>query len=150
MNYATAYAALIIMGGLRPGNQVLIHAAAGGVGIAAPRSPGIPALRSSVPPRGPSMRPFAHGVRHAIDYRTEDFAAEVRRLTDGVGVDLIIDPMGPTSFRKDYRILASRRPTDHVRTVRSHGRARQTFGRRFRRCSGCPPPPCLGGTAHGC
>jgi synaptic vesicle membrane protein VAT-1 len=106
VNYATAYAALIIMGGLRPGNQVLIHAAAGGVGIAAAqiaRNTGAEIFGTASRAKHKAIR--AHGVRHAIDYRTEDFETEVRRLTDGVGVDLIIDPMGPTSFRKDYRIL---------------------------------------------
>jgi len=106
VNYATAYAALIIMGGLRSGNQVLIHAAAGGVGIAAAqiaRNTGAEIFGTASRAKHEAIR--SHGVQHAIDYRTNDFAAEVRRLTDGLGVDLIIDPMGPTSFRKDYRIL---------------------------------------------
>jgi synaptic vesicle membrane protein VAT-1 len=45
------------------------------------------------------------GVDHAIDYRSQDFEAEVRRLTGGEGVDVIFDALGPTSFRKDYRLL---------------------------------------------
>jgi NADPH:quinone reductase-like Zn-dependent oxidoreductase len=44
-------------------------------------------------------------VHHPIDYRTQDFQAEVRRLTGGAGVDVITDAMGPRSFRKDYRTL---------------------------------------------
>ena len=44
-------------------------------------------------------------MRHPIDYRTVDFQAAVRRLTDGEGVDVILDPLGPTTFRKDYRTL---------------------------------------------
>jgi NADPH:quinone reductase-like Zn-dependent oxidoreductase len=44
-------------------------------------------------------------VRHPIDYRNQDFEAEVRRITAGEGVDVIIDALGPTSFRKDYRLL---------------------------------------------
>ena len=47
----------------------------------------------------------AHGVDHAIDYRTSDFEAQVNELTNGEGVDLIIDATGPTAFRKDYRLL---------------------------------------------
>jgi NADPH:quinone reductase-like Zn-dependent oxidoreductase len=106
VNYATAYAALIIMGGLRKGNQVLIHAAAGGVGIAAAqiaRNTGAEVFGTASGAKHEAIR--SHGVQHPIDYRTADFQAEVRRLTDGLGVDVIIDPMGPTSFRKDYRIL---------------------------------------------
>jgi synaptic vesicle membrane protein VAT-1 len=44
-------------------------------------------------------------VHHVIDYRSQDFKTEVRRLTDGEGVDIIMDAIGPSSFRKDYRIL---------------------------------------------
>jgi synaptic vesicle membrane protein VAT-1 len=44
-------------------------------------------------------------VDHPIDYRTQDFAEEVRRLTAGDGVDVIMDALGPASFRKDYRLL---------------------------------------------
>jgi synaptic vesicle membrane protein VAT-1 len=106
VNYATAYAALIIMGGLRPGNQVLIHAAAGGVGIAATqiaRNTGAEIFGTASRAKHEAIR--FQGVQHAIDYRTDDFQAEVRRLTNGLGVDVIIDPLGPTSFRRDYRIL---------------------------------------------
>jgi NADPH:quinone reductase-like Zn-dependent oxidoreductase len=45
------------------------------------------------------------GVSHPIDYRNLDFASEVMRITAGEGVDVIIDAIGPSSFRKDYRIL---------------------------------------------
>src|SRR5204863_8971323 len=45
------------------------------------------------------------GVDHPIDYRTADFEDEVRRITGGEGVDVIMDALGPTSFRKDYRLL---------------------------------------------
>jgi NADPH:quinone reductase-like Zn-dependent oxidoreductase len=43
-------------------------------------------------------------VAHAIDYRTQDFEAEVRRLTNGRGVDIALDATG--AFRKSYRCLA--------------------------------------------
>ena len=49
----------------------------------------------------------AQGVDHPIDYRSFDFEEEVRRLTGGEGVDLVIDATGPTNFRKDYRLLRS-------------------------------------------
>jgi NADPH:quinone reductase-like Zn-dependent oxidoreductase len=106
VNYGTAYAALMIMGGLREGNRVLIHAAAGGVGIAATqvaRVTGAEIFGTASAAKHEAIK--AQGVDHPIDYRTQDFKAEVRRLTNGEGVDVILDPMGPTSFRKDYRIL---------------------------------------------
>jgi len=108
VNYGTAYAALIIMGSLRQGDRVLIHAAAGGVGIAATqiaRNVGAEIFGTASPGKHDAIR--AQGVAHPIDYRNQDFEAETMRLTGGEGVDLIIDAIGPTSFRKDYRLLRS-------------------------------------------
>jgi NADPH:quinone reductase-like Zn-dependent oxidoreductase len=106
VNYGTAYAALMIMGGLRERDRVLIHAAAGGVGIAATqiaRNVGAEIFATASAAKHEAIK--AQGVQHAIDYRDQDFKAEIRRLTNGEGVDVILDPMGPLSFRKDYRIL---------------------------------------------
>lgn len=108
VNYGTAYAALIIMGSLRRSDRVLIHAAAGGVGIAATqvaRNVGAEIFGTASATKHDAIR--AQGVTHAIDYRSQDFAAEVMRLSGGEGVDLVIDALGPTSFRKDYRLLRS-------------------------------------------
>jgi synaptic vesicle membrane protein VAT-1 len=106
VNYATAYAALVIMGGLKAGERVLIHAAAGGVGISATqvaRGIGGEIFGTASASKHDAIR--EQGVAHAIDYRTADFEHEVRRITGGEGVDVIMDALGPTSFRKDYRIL---------------------------------------------
>jgi NADPH:quinone reductase-like Zn-dependent oxidoreductase len=106
VNYGTAYAALIVMGSLREGNRLLIHAAAGGVGIAATqiaRNVGAEIFGTASPAKHDAIR--AQGVQHPIDYRNQDFEAETMRITGGEGVDLIIDALGPTSFRKDYRLL---------------------------------------------
>jgi NADPH:quinone reductase-like Zn-dependent oxidoreductase len=106
VNYGTAYAALILMGGLRPGDRVLVHAAGGGVGTAATqiaRNVGAEVFGTASAAKHEWI--LAHGVDHAIDYRGQDFEAEVRRLTGGEGLDLVIDALGPASFRKDYRLL---------------------------------------------
>jgi NADPH:quinone reductase-like Zn-dependent oxidoreductase len=106
VNYGTAYAALVVMGSLREGTRVLIHAAAGGVGISATqiaRNVGAEIFGTASPAKHDAIR--AQGVDHPIDYRNLDFEAETMRLTDGEGVDLIVDALGPTSFRKDYRLL---------------------------------------------
>ncbi len=108
VNYGTAYAALILMGGMRAGDRVLIHAAAGGVGISATqiaRNAGAEIFGTASPAKHEAIR--AQGVAHPIDYRSLDFEAEVMRITNGEGVDLIMDALGPTSFRKDYRLLRS-------------------------------------------
>ena len=108
VNYGTAYAALIVMGSMRQGNRVLIHAAGGGVGISATqiaRNAGAEIFGTASPGKHEAIR--AQGVDHPIDYRNQDFEAEVMRITDGEGVDLVMDALGPTSFRKDYRLLRS-------------------------------------------
>jgi synaptic vesicle membrane protein VAT-1 len=106
VNYATAYAGLVIMGGLKAGERVLIHAAAGGVGIAATQI----AKRIGAEVLGTSSGSkheicSEQGVDHPIDYRTQDFETEVRRITGGEGIDVAFDALGPKSFRKDYRLL---------------------------------------------
>jgi NADPH:quinone reductase-like Zn-dependent oxidoreductase len=106
VNYGTAYAAMVVVGSLREGTRVLIHAAGGGVGIAATqiaRNAGAEIYGTTSPAKHEAIR--AQGVAHPIDYRNHDFEAEVMRLTGGEGVDLVIDALGPTSFRKDYRLL---------------------------------------------
>jgi NADPH:quinone reductase-like Zn-dependent oxidoreductase len=108
VNYSTAYAALVIMGGLKPGERVLIHAAAGGVGISATqiaKKIGAEIFGTASASKHDAIR--AQGVDHPIDYRSADFASEAMRITDGTGLDLIIDAVGPSSFKKDYEILRS-------------------------------------------
>jgi synaptic vesicle membrane protein VAT-1 len=106
VNYGTAYAALIVMGSLREGDRVLIHAAAGGVGISATqiaRNAGAEIFGTASASKHDAIR--AQGVAHPIDYRSLDFEEEVLRITGGEGIDLAIDALGPGSFRKDYRLL---------------------------------------------
>ena len=106
VNYATAYAALVIMGGVKERERVLIHAAAGGVGTAATqiaRGIGAEIFGTASASKHDAIR--KQGVEHAIDYRSMDFGDEVLRITGGDGLDVIMDALGPTSFRKDYRLL---------------------------------------------
>lgn len=106
VNYATAYAGLMLMGGMREGDRVLLHAAAGGVGIAGTqiaRNVGAEVFGTASPAKHDAIR--QQGVDHPIDYRGDDFERVVRELTDGEGVDIAMDAIGPSSFRKDYRLL---------------------------------------------
>jgi NADPH:quinone reductase-like Zn-dependent oxidoreductase len=106
VNYVTAYAGLVVMAGLDQGERVLIHAAAGGVGIAAvqlAKLRGAEIFGTASAAKHEAIR--AQGVDHAIDYRTQDFEQELMRLTGGEGVDVAFDALGPASFRKDYRLL---------------------------------------------
>jgi NADPH:quinone reductase-like Zn-dependent oxidoreductase len=106
VNYTTAYAGLVVMGGLKAGERVLIHSAGGGMGISATQVAkriGAEVFGTASASKHDAIR--AQGVDHPIDYRTQDFADEVRRLTGGEGIDLAFDALGPKSFRKDYRLL---------------------------------------------
>lgn len=106
VNYLTAYEALIHQGGLQKGQRVLIHGAAGGVGIAA-----IQVARIFGAEIWGTASKSKHGALakygvYCIDYRTEDFEARVKAGTKGQGVHVALDPVGGVSFKKSYRSLA--------------------------------------------
>src|SRR5687767_2582185 len=106
VNYATAYAGFVIMGGLRKGDRALIHAAAGGVGIAATqvaKDIGAEIFGTASASKHDAIR--AQGVHHPIDYRSVDFADEVMRITNGEGIDVVMDAVGPSSFKRSYSVL---------------------------------------------
>jgi len=108
VQYLTAWVMLIRLGNLQPGERVLIHSAGGGVGLAATqmakwRGAQIFGTASA----GKHERLRDAGVEHCIDYRSQDFEAEVARITGGEGVHLIIDAVGGASFKKSYRSLAT-------------------------------------------
>src|SRR5262245_13681874 len=107
VNYLTASLALYRMAALAPGETVLVHNAGGGVGIAATQ---LARLRRAIVIgtasafKHDALRSF--GVDHAIDYRHGNVAEEVKQLTKGRGVDVILDPIGGRSFTSSYRMLA--------------------------------------------
>jgi len=106
VNYLTAYLALYRLANIAPGETVLIHNAAGGVGLAAT---GLARLRRAVilgtaaVAKLDALRNF--GVDHAID-RQADLTAEVRQLTNRRGVDVVLDAVGGRSFAASYKMLA--------------------------------------------
>ena len=107
VNYLTAWCMLVHLGNVRPGDRVLVHSAAGGVGLAAvqiARARGAEVIGTASAAKHERLR--AMGVAHTLDYRTADLVAEIRRITDGAGVDLALDAVGGASFRKSYRCLA--------------------------------------------
>jgi len=96
VNFATAHHCLFHTGILLPGDRVLIHAAAGGVGLAAVQmAKGAGAVVFGTAGSPEKVRFLAaFGVDHPIDYRSEDFVEAVRRATGGEGVDVILDSIG--------------------------------------------------------
>jgi len=105
--YTTAYHALLQRGRMRPGEWVLVHGAAGGIGIAAiqvARTFGarVIATAGSEAKRAACLQ---EGAEHAIDYRS-GFVDEVKRLTGGRGVDIVYDPIGDKVADESLRCLA--------------------------------------------
>jgi NADPH:quinone reductase-like Zn-dependent oxidoreductase len=104
VNYGTAYAALVLMANVRRGETVLVHMAAGGVGIAALqilKTLGAEAIGTASAPKHDAIR--AQGAAHTIDYRNQDVAEEVKRITEGRGADVVLDALG--EFRQSYKLL---------------------------------------------
>ena len=123
VNYGTAHAALVIMGSLREGDRVLVQGAGGGVGIAATqicRNVGAEVFGTASPAKHEAIR--AQGVIHAIDYRGLDFEQEVMRLTNGEGVDLVIDASGPDELPQGLSAASPGRAPGHVRDLRDEQR----------------------------
>lgn len=108
VNYLTAWIMLVHLGCVRTGDRVLVHAVAGGVGQAAVqicRWRGAEVVGTASASKHARLREL--GVAHCIDYRTQDFEAEVRRLYGKAGVDVALDAVGGESFKKSYRCLGS-------------------------------------------
>ncbi|KAG1751632.1 quinone oxidoreductase putative [Suillus paluster] len=110
-NYITAYQALVKYGEVKKGDHVLIHAGASGVGIAAiqtARESGAATVTAtaSTPEKLDWLRSIPNGATHTVNYRTEDFAAEVRKTTNGRGVDIVIDVVGQSHWAKNIQSLA--------------------------------------------
>lgn len=107
VNYFTAWQLIVVMGGLKAGETVLVHSAGGGVGIAATQiAKHIGARVIGTASAGKHAELRALGVDDLIDYRTEDFEARTREITNGRGVELILDAVGGESWKKGYRVLA--------------------------------------------
>jgi NADPH:quinone reductase-like Zn-dependent oxidoreductase len=107
VTYLTAAIALYRMAALSAGETVLVHNAGGGLGIAATQLARLrraTVIGTASAAKHDALRRF--GVEHAIDYRHGDVEAEVRKLTKGRGVDVILDPLGGRSFNASYRMLA--------------------------------------------
>jgi NADPH:quinone reductase-like Zn-dependent oxidoreductase len=100
VNYSTAWAGLIGYGSLQPGERILIHAAAGGVGIAATqiaKRHGAEVWGTASPGKHDAIR--AQGVDHPLDYTRTGWERDVPKL------DLVMDAIGGKSFRASYDLL---------------------------------------------
>ena len=110
----TAWECLVVRGKLRPGETVLIHAAAGGVGsyaVQIARAAGARVFATCSPRGAGFVR--AIGVDRLIDYTREDYAEVIRAETDG-GVDLVLDTIGGDAIARSGEVL---RPFGRLATI---------------------------------
>jgi NADPH:quinone reductase len=94
-------------GGLQPGDHVLFHAAAGGVGLIAcqwARALGLQLIGTAGSEEKCRLA-LEHGAAHAIDYRREDFVDRVKVITGGRGVKVVYDAVGRDTFDRSLDCL---------------------------------------------
>jgi NADPH2:quinone reductase len=108
VTYQTGYCALHRRARIQPGETLLVHAAAGGVGSAAVQL-GKAAGATVIASAGGAEKctvAKAQGADHVIDYSTEDLVARVKEITGGRGADVIYDPVGGDVFDASRKVIA--------------------------------------------
>ena len=106
VQYLTAWQLLVVMGSLSADETVLIHNAGGGLGLAAidiARHVGATIYGTASAGKHAFLK--SRGLHEAIDYVNRDWTEELSRLTEGRGVELIIDPLGGRHWKKSFGAL---------------------------------------------
>lgn len=105
--YGTSYGALVWKARLQPGETLLVHGAAGGVGLTAVEIGKALGARVIATAGGPDKCAIAlaHGAEAAIDYKAEDIRERVKALTGGKGADVVYDPVGGDVFDASLRAV---------------------------------------------
>jgi NADPH:quinone reductase len=105
----TAWESLSDRANLQAEQTVLVHAGAGGVGHVAIQLARIAGARVCTTVSGPEKADFARalGAEYCINYRDEDLVAAVMEWTDGQGVDVALDTVGPACFRQTIPAMAA-------------------------------------------
>jgi NADPH2:quinone reductase len=106
--YPTSYAGLVFRAHLQAGETLLVHAAAGGVGIAAVQIGKALGARVIATAGGAEKLEIArsNGADEVIDYGKEDFVERVKELTGGKGADVIYDSVGGDVFDQSLKCIA--------------------------------------------
>jgi NADPH2:quinone reductase len=106
--YATAYRALFHRGNAQPSETVLIHGASGGVGTAATqlaRAAGLIVIGTAGTDEGLKLVK-SQGADHVLNHRQPGYLDEIKKLTGGAGVDLIIEMLANVNLGHDLPLLA--------------------------------------------
>ena len=106
--FMTAYYGLIELARLRAGERVLIHSAAGGVGLAAIQIAKAKGAEIFATAGSEAKREYLRklGVEHVMDSRSLDFGAEIQRITNGRGVDVVLNSLTGEAIREGLHALA--------------------------------------------
>jgi len=106
--FATAYHALVELARIRAGEWVLIHAASGGLGLAAIQIAQLAGANIIATASSDEKQAYLRslGVKHVLQSRTLDFAAETMRITHGRGVDIVLNSTSGEWMRKSLETLA--------------------------------------------
>jgi len=109
--YLTAFQALVVIGQVKKEDHVLVHAGASGVGLAAiqlARAYGARTVTATTSTKEKIdwLLALPNGPTHAANYKTEDFSAVVKQVTENKGVNVIIDFVGQSHFSKNLDSLA--------------------------------------------
>jgi NADPH:quinone reductase len=108
--YATAYRALFQLSRARPGETVLIHGASGGVGLAAIQFASAAGLR--VIGTAGSAEGLAairrEGAREAVNHRAADYLQQILDITEGSGVDVLLEMLANVNLSHDLKLVARR------------------------------------------
>lgn len=107
--FITAYLSLFEVGSAPSGGRILVHGGGSGVGtatISLARQAGLTVYTTAGSPEK-CHRCEMHGAEAAINYRAEDFQARVAELTEGQGVDLVLDHIGGDYLEKNLRVLGT-------------------------------------------
>lgn len=124
VSFGTADEALFDFGCLESGQTVLVRGATGGVGLAAVQlahGAGATVIATSSTPVG-TRTLYALGVDHVIDYRSQDITSEALRVTDGNGVDLLVDLAGGPGLDATLKAVRHR---GRISTIGSASGARE-------------------------
>lgn len=108
LTFLTAWHMLVTRARLRPGEDVLVLAAGSGVGQAAIQVAWLHGARvfATAGSEDKLARAREIGAYEAIDHRTQDVAEEIRRLTNGRGVDVVVEHVGQATWTRSVRALA--------------------------------------------
>jgi NADPH:quinone reductase-like Zn-dependent oxidoreductase len=108
VNYLTAWFCLFSMGNLQPGDRLLVHGGAGGVGVAAIQLALEHPVEIFSTVGSERKKRFLNelGVKHVINYKRIDFTDYIREQTNQEGVEVILDSVGADNLCRSYEILA--------------------------------------------